>query len=86
MPKTNIKDAIVSKVGVKKIYCGCKNKFGLNLEGVCGVKGRHLDATIGHLGSTSDCLAFVTSKLHAKLENPGFIAPGLVLHGGHSCV
>ena len=75
MPKPNIKDVTVSKVGVKKFYCGRKNKFGLNLQGACDVKGRHLDVTIGHPGSTSDYLAFVTSKLHAKLETPGFLAP-----------
>ena len=35
---------------------------------MCDVKGRFLDVTIGHPGSTSDYLAFVTSNLHAKLE------------------
>ena len=72
--KPNIKGVAVSKVGVKKFFCRCKNKFGLNLQGVCDVKGRYLDVTIGYPDSTLDYFAFVTSKLHTKLETPGFLA------------
>ena len=58
----------------------------MNLQGACDVKGRYLDVTIGHPGSTSVYLAFVTSKFHAKLETPGFLAPGLVLYGDNAHV
>ena len=68
-PKPNANDFSVLAVGVKKFFCGRKNKFGLNMKGVCDVKGRYLDISIGHPGSASDYLAFVTSKLHSNLEN-----------------
>ena len=42
--------------------------------------------SIGHLGSKSDYLAFVTIKLHCNLETPGFLAPGLVLYDDNACV
>ena len=50
------------------------------------MKGRCLDMPVGHPGSTSDCLAFVTSKLQLNLEKPGFLAPGLVLCGDNACL
>ena len=42
--------------------------------------------SIGHPGSTSDYLAFVASALCTKAETPGFLAPGLVLHGDNAYV
>ena len=42
--------------------------------------------SIGHPGSTSDYLAFVTSKLQSNLEKPDFLAPGQVLHGDNACI
>ena len=41
---------------------------------------------LGHLGSTSDHLAFVTIKLKSNLENLFFLAPGLVTQGDDACV
>ena len=66
------KDEADSNMGPKKNFCGRKGKFGLNFQGVCDVKGRCLDVAIGHPGSTSDYIAFVTSSLHSKLENQVF--------------
>jgi len=86
MEKPTDKECEEAKCDTKKFHCIRKSKFGLNLQGVCDVKGRYLDVTIGHPGSTSDYLAFVTSKLHAKLETPGFLAPGLVLYGDNAYV
>lgn len=86
MRKPCEKDSAVSEVGIKKFYCRRKGKFGLNMQGVRDAKGHFLDMTIDHPGSTSDYLSFMTSKLHHKLEKPGFLAPNLVLHGDNACV
>ena len=80
------KSAVVSDVGVKIFYYGRKDKFGLSLQGVCDSNGKFMDVSIGHPGSTSDYLAFVTSSLHIKLEKTGFLAPGLVLYGDNAYV
>ena len=45
------------------------------------MKGRFLDVSINHPGSTSDYLAFVTSPLFHNLEKQGFLAPGLAIFG-----
>ena len=50
------------------------------------MKVRHLDTSVGHPGSTSDHLGFVTSKLQSNLEKPVFLAPRLVLCGDNTCV
>jgi hypothetical protein len=65
----------------KKFFCGRKHKFGLNLQGTCDAEGRFVDVSIGHPASTSDFLAFSTSKFHKKIETPGFLAPGLRIFG-----
>ena len=65
----------------KKYFCGRPVKFNLSAQVKCDAKGRFLNVSIGYLGSRSNCLAFVASSLHTKPENPGFLAPGLVLFG-----
>ena len=70
-----------AKCGPMKFMCGRKKKFGVNLQGVCDVEGRFLDISIGHPGSTSDHLAFSTSRLFYKLEQKEFLAEGLCLLG-----
>ena len=50
------------------------------MQKVCDVKGRFLDIFTGYPDSTSNYLAFVTSRLHTKLETPGFFALNLVLY------
>ena len=37
-------------------------------------------------GSTSDCLDFSTSSLRSKVEKPGFLALGLVLHDDNAYI
>jgi hypothetical protein len=64
--------------------CGRKKKFGLNMMGTVDAEGRFLNIQIGHPWSTSDYLAFATSDLKAKLEEPGFLAPGMVLFGDNA--
>jgi hypothetical protein len=64
--------------------CGRKKKFGMNLMGTVDHLCRFLDVQISHPGSTSDFLAFAVSDLKAKLEQPNFLAPGLVLFGDNA--
>jgi len=77
-------DCIRSKNGPLKYMCGRKKKFGLNMMGTVDAEGRFLNIQIGHPWSTSDYLAFATSDLKAKLEEPGFLAPGMVLFGDNA--
>ena len=70
--RSNENDTVTSEVGVKNFYFVRKGKFGLNLQGPCEANGKFLDISIGHPGSTSDYLAFVTSSLHTKVEKEGF--------------
>ena len=79
--RPSLNDYNTAEVGVKNFFCGRKGKFGLNLQGVCDVRGRFLDVTIAHPGSTSDYLSFVTSCFCQKLETPGYLAPNIVIYG-----
>ncbi len=74
------------KCGAKKFFCGRKKKFGLNMQGVCDLRGCFLDICIQHPGATSDYLAFITSPLKYKLETPEFLGPGLALYGDNAYV
>ena len=56
------------------------------MQGTCDKRGRFLDVSINHPGATSDYLAFITSELHHKLDQPGFLAPGLALFGDNAYV
>jgi hypothetical protein len=44
----------MAKCGAKKFFCGCKKKFGLNIQGTCDSHGRFLDVMIEHPAATSD--------------------------------
>jgi hypothetical protein len=72
--------------GPKKFFCGRKHKFGLNMQGTCDAEGKFMDVCIGHPASTSDFLAFATSKFHKQIETPGFLAPGLCIFGDNAYV
>jgi hypothetical protein len=74
-------DCDLTACGPKKFFCGRKKKFGLNMQAVCDAQGRYLDISICHPGATSDYLSFFTSPLKHKLEQSGFLAPGLCLFG-----
>ena len=56
------------------------------MQGVCDVRGRFLDVTINHPGSTSDYLAWITSALKHKVEQEGFLADTLSLYGDNAYV
>jgi hypothetical protein len=77
-------DCLLAKCGPLKFMCGRKRKFGLNMMATVDSDGRFLNVQIAHPGSTSDYLAFGTSTLKAKLEEPGFLAPGMVLFGDNA--
>jgi DDE superfamily endonuclease len=68
----------------KEFFCARKHKFGLNMMATVDYQGRFLDVQISHPASTSDYLAFATSDLKTKLEQPGFLAPGLSLFGDNA--
>ena len=76
----------LTKQGQKKYFCGRKNKYGLNMQGVCDHNGRFLDVSIMHGGSSSDLLAFEASDLHSKLKNQSLLAPGLCLFGDNAYI
>ena len=81
--KPSEKDCIRSKVDHKKFMCGRKNKFGLNCQAVCDVRGRFLDISITYGGSSSDCLAFENSNLYKRLMD-GILLDGLVIFGDNA--
>ncbi len=85
-PSPSLKEAHGAGVGQKKFLCGRKNKknkFGLNCQAVCDVRGCILDVSITYGGSSSDCLAFEASDLHKRLED-GLLADGLVIIGNNA--
>jgi hypothetical protein len=77
---TNV-DCDRAECGPKKFFCGRKHKFGLNMQAVCDAEGKFMDVSIAHPASTSDFLAFSTSKFQKKIETPGYLAPGLCIFG-----
>jgi hypothetical protein len=79
-------EALLAQCGPKKFFCGRKHKFGLNLQGMCDSECRFLDIAIGHPASTSDFLAFSTSKLYRQLEKPGFLHRSLAIFGDSAYV
>ena len=76
----------LTKQGQKKYFCGRKNKYGLNMQGVCDHNGRFLDVSIMYGGSSSDLLAFEASDLHSKLKNHLLFAPGLGSFGENAYI
>jgi DDE superfamily endonuclease len=84
--RPSVKGCEAAHCGAKKFFCGRKHKFGLNLQGTCDAEGRFLDVSIAHPASTSDFLAFTTSRLHKMIEVPGFLAPGLAVFGDSAYV
>jgi hypothetical protein len=79
--KPTVAECAIAECAAKKFFCGRKHKFGLNMQGTCDAEGKFLDVSIGHPASTSDFLAFSTSKFHKKIESPGYLAPGLCIFG-----
>jgi DDE superfamily endonuclease len=76
----------ISECAAKKFYCGRKKKFGLNMQATCDHNKKFLDIYLGHPASTSDYLAFSSSPLYCKLEQKGFMKPGLCIFGDNAYV
>ena len=53
-------------------FCGRKQHFGLNIQGLCDHKRTFLDIDVSHPASMSSYLAFGTSNIFNLLEKPGF--------------
>ena len=49
-------------------------------------KGRFLDVTIAHPGSTYDFLGFTPISLYTKLKRKGLLAPRLFICADNACV
>ena len=71
----------VMKCGPMHFMCGCKGKYGLNLQGVCDHIQRFTSIWILHPGSSSNFLSFIRSSLYRSLQVPGYLYPGLVIFG-----
>ena len=56
------------------------------MQGMCNRRVRFQGISIGHLDLTPNYLAFATSSLHSKLENPEFLALGLVSFSNNTYV
>ena len=70
---------------MEEIFCGRKEKFGLNCQAVSDVCGRILDILIGLPGAYLDCIAFEGSDLYERLEG-GLFKNGLVLNGDNAYI
>ena len=81
-----LKDCTAIGVGCKQFYCGRKNKYGLNMQGLCDRHLRFLDISILFGAATSDTLTFEVSSLKHKLKTPGFLAPGLYIFGDNAYI
>jgi hypothetical protein len=78
-------DSIVSRVGIRKLFCSRKNKFGLNCQAICDAQGKFLDISMMYPGATSDVLAFESSTIYSDLAD-GVLAPGLCLFGDNAYI
>ena len=61
--KPNSKSCRLSECGAPKFYCGRKHKYGICLQAVCDSDCKFLDVSLGHPASTSDFMAFTSSKI-----------------------
>ena len=77
--KPNEKECRKVGVGSKKFYCGREKKYGLNLQSSCDHLKQFTSVSIIYPASTSDFLAFETSRFHTEIKQEGFLAEGLCL-------
>ena len=71
----------VMKCGPMRFMCGCKGKYGLNLQGVCDHIQRFTSIWILYPGLSSDFLSFIRSSLYRSIQVPGYLFPRLVIFG-----
>ena len=77
----------------KEIFCGCKYKFGLNMQAVWNANYWFISVQICHPGATSNYLDFATTNLNFILNsrNSGdqskpFLKEGLTIYGDNAYV
>jgi DDE superfamily endonuclease len=76
----------LTKCGSSTFYCGRKNKFGYNMQGVCDADGKFTAVWILHPAASSDYISLIRSKFYKKISTPGFLAPGCVIFGDNAYV
>jgi len=76
--KPNEKECRKVGVGSKKFYCGRKKKYGLNLQASCDHLKRFTSVSIIYPASTSDFLAFETSRFHTEIKQEGGLHTNLI--------
>lgn len=69
-------DCAKLKCGARKFHCERKNKFGLNMQGLCDHDGKFLEVWIGNPASSSDFMSFIRSSMYHKFKTPGFLKDG----------
>jgi hypothetical protein len=83
--RPTLEDCEIAKCGPKKLFCGRKKKFGLNMQATCDAEGRFLNVSIEHPAATSEYLAFCSS-FKRKLGRPGFLAPEFCLFSDNAYI
>ena len=71
--KPSVTDLEGIKFGPSKFFCGHKNKYGVNMQGVCDADKRFLAVDVRYPGSTSDFFAFEQSDLRKQETQIAFI-------------
>jgi hypothetical protein len=74
--KPTINDAEKSGIGIKKLYCARKHKFGLNCQAVADKRGRFLDISIKYGG----CSVGSISGLPCSSMRPRHITTRTFIH------
>ena len=54
------------------------------MQAICDDRRRFIDVKISHPASTSDYLAFATSRINKNLEKVGFVAEGFCIYGNNA--
>lgn len=76
----------ITKCGSNTFYCGRKNKFGYNMQGVCDANGKFTAVWILHPAASSDYISLIRSSFYERISSPGFLAPGCVIFGDNAYV
>ncbi|KAL7526717.1 hypothetical protein ACHAWF_001886 [Thalassiosira exigua] len=86
MHRPTLSDVKVLKFGALNFFCGRKLKYGLNMMAVCDSRGRFTWVEARFPGAASDYYAYDDSHLRKKIEEEGFLRPGLCLFGDNAYV
>jgi len=87
--KPNPKHCEKQKCGPHRYFCGCKGKFGYNLQAICDSECHFLEVWIKNPAASSDFISFVHLDFYAKVteeQNPTFMWQDLALFGDNAYV